>query len=147
MNREKIENVLFEMGVPAGINGFEYIADAIEYMDEHGEHVSVTKELYPAIAKKRNTVATRVERCIRHAFDTVRDDKGDYDLVEKYIGYMNCTNSSSLVMLYKRIKQDCDTERKPDAGNQKPAEVITVDQIRKIAREEITTFWDTVSRS
>lgn len=147
MNREKIENVLFKMGIPAGIRGFEYIADAIEYMDEHSECVSVTKELYPEIAKKRNTVATRVERCIRHAFDTVRSGKGDYDLVEKYIGYMNCTNSSSLVMLYKRIKQDCDTERKPDAGNQKQTEAITADQIRKIVREEITAFFTIASKA
>lgn len=134
------------MGVPAGINGFEYIADAIEYMDEHGEHVSVTKELYPAIAKKKNTVATRVERCIRHAFDTARNGKGDYDLVEKYIGYMNCTNSSSLVMLYKRIKQNCDDGRKSDSGNQKPAEEITVDQIRNIVREEIAAFFAVKSK-
>lgn len=52
MNRAKIEDVLLEMGVPAGIKGFNCIADAIEYIDEHGTEISVTKELYPSIAKR-----------------------------------------------------------------------------------------------
>lgn len=52
MNRTKIENVLMDMGVPAGIKGFNYIADAVEILDEHKGDISVTKELYPSIAKK-----------------------------------------------------------------------------------------------
>lgn len=108
MNRAKIEDTLLAMGVPAGIKGFNYIADAIEIFDERGTNISITKELYPAIAEKNNTTPSKVERAIRHAFEVARSPKGNYDVVEKYIGFMNCENSSSLVMLYKRIKQDCE---------------------------------------
>lgn len=54
MNKTKIENVLIDMGVPAGIKGFNFIADAIEFIDGHKGDISVTKELYPAIAKKKH---------------------------------------------------------------------------------------------
>lgn len=114
MNRTKIENVLIDMGVPAGIKGFNFIADAVEYIDEHKGDISVTKELYPAIAKKRSTTASRVERAIRHAFEIARSEKGDCKTVEKYIGFMNCSNFPSLVMLHKRIKQECEPE--PQSG-------------------------------
>lgn len=107
MSRSKIEDLLLTMGVPAGIKGFNYIADAIEIFDEKGTDISITKELYPTIAKKNNTTPSRAERAIRHAFEVARSPKGNYDVVEKYIGFMNCENSSSLVMLYKRIKQEC----------------------------------------
>lgn len=53
MDRTKIENVLMDMGTPAGNKGFCYIADAVEYIDEHGQDISVTRELYPEIAKKK----------------------------------------------------------------------------------------------
>lgn len=99
-----------DMGVPAGIKGFNYIADAIELIDGHKGDISVTKELYPAIAKERSATASRVERAIRHAFDIARSEKGDYKIVEKYIGFMDCTNFNSLVMLHKRIKQECEPE-------------------------------------
>lgn len=106
MNRAKIEDTLLVMGVPAGIKGFTYIADAIEIFDERGTNISMTKELYPAIAEKRNTIPSRAERAIRHAFEIARSCKGDYECVEYYIGFKNCENSSSLKMLYKRIKED-----------------------------------------
>lgn len=110
MNRTKIENVLIDMGIPASIKGFRCIADAVEYIDEHGEEIRVTKELYPDIAKKQRTTAARVERAIRHALEIARSEKGDYKTVEKYIGFMDCTNFNSLVMLHKRIKQECEPE-------------------------------------
>lgn len=53
MDRVKIENVLFDMGVPAGIKGFTYIVDAVEYINKNpSETIHFTKELYPEIAKK-----------------------------------------------------------------------------------------------
>lgn len=105
MNRTKIEDTLLSMGVPAGIKGFNYIADAVEIFDERGTNISITKELYPAIAKKNNTTPSRVERAIRHAFEVVRS-KGSTDAVNKYIGNVNCNNSSSLKQLHMMLKRE-----------------------------------------
>lgn len=106
MNRAKIEDALLAMGVPAGIKGFTYIADAIQIFDERGTDIQITKELYPAIAKKNNTTPSRVERAIRHAFTIARDCRGKYEIVEHYIGFANCKNSSSLKQLHIMLKRE-----------------------------------------
>lgn len=105
MNRAKIEDVLLAMGVPAGILGFGYIADAVEIFDERGTNIGITKELYPAIAKKNNTTPSRVERAIRHAFEVVRSIENS-EAVNKYIGMVNCNNSSSLKQLHMMLKRE-----------------------------------------
>lgn len=105
MNRAKIEDVLLAMGVPAGIKGFNYIADAIEIFDERGTNIKITKELYLAVAKKNETTPSRVERVIRHAFEVVRY-KGNKEAVNKYIGNVNCNNSSSLKQLRMMLKRE-----------------------------------------
>lgn len=106
MNRAKIEDTLLAMGVPAGIKGFTYIADAIQIFDERGTNISITKELYPAIAKKNSTTPSRVERAIRHAFEVSRGQRGNLEVVEKYIGFTNCENSSSLKQLHMILKRE-----------------------------------------
>lgn len=144
MNRSKIEDVLLAMGVPAAIKGFIYIADAIEMLGERGTHISITKELYPAIAKKNNTTPSRVERAIRHAFEVTRRDRGDCEAVEKYIGFVNCENSSSLVMLYKRIQQECEKGRKETIVEKMISPEVVTDMIapgfREIIRQELRMF-------
>lgn len=85
MNREKIEDTLLAMGVPAGIKGFNYIADAMQIFDERGTDISITKELYPAIAERNNTTPSRTERAIRHAFGIVRGHKGNTEIVENIL--------------------------------------------------------------
>lgn len=151
MNRAKIEDTLLEMGVPAGIKGFNYIADAIEIFDERGTDISITKELYPAIAKKNNTTPSRTERAIRHAFDVARSPKGNYDVVEKYIGFMNCENSSSLVMLYKRIKQECEGAEKKEHveedSKKEKEDSVTAIEIREIIRQELRMFLNELRKS
>lgn len=106
MNRAKIEDALLAMGVPAGIKGFNYIVDAVEIFDEIGTNISITKELYPAIAEKNNTTPSRVERAIRNAFSISRSRNGDPEIVEKYIGFTNCNNSSSLKQLHMMLKRE-----------------------------------------
>lgn len=137
MNRAKIEDVLLAIGVPAGILGFNYIADAVECIDEHGNEISITKHLYPTIAKKNNTAPSKVERAIRHAFEVARSRKGNYEVVEKYIGFVNCKNSSSLAMLHKRIKNECEPEELIAKEN-----AITEQKIREIVRQELRMFLD-----
>ncbi len=106
MNRAKIEDALLAMGVPAGIKGFNYIADAIQIFDERGTNISITKELYPAIAKKNRATPTSVERAIQHAFEVSRSQRGNPEVVEKYIGFINCENSNSLKQLYMMLKRE-----------------------------------------
>lgn len=64
--KKRIVNLLDELGVPYGIGGRNYIADSVEYLMMHKE-VSITKELYPFIAKKWNIIPSKVERAIRYA--------------------------------------------------------------------------------
>lgn len=146
MNREKIEDTLLAMGVPAGIKGFNYIADAIQIFDERGTDIQITKELYPAIAKKNNTTPSRAERAIRHAFEVVRSHKGKPEVVEKYICFTNCNNSSSLKTLYIRIKQDCkeaeEKESVKETTKHETGTPITALEIREIIRQESRMFLD-----
>ena len=105
MNREKIEDTLLAMGVPAGIKGFNYIVDAIQIFCERGTDISITKELYPEIAKKNKTTRPGAERAIRHALEVTRK-RGDSEAVNKYIGIVNRNNSSSLKQLHMMLKRE-----------------------------------------
>lgn len=144
MSRAKIEDTLLTMGVPAGIKGFNYIADAVEIFDERGTNISITKELYPAIAEKNDTTPSRVERAIRHAFECVRSYRGNPEVINHYIGMDNCENSSSLKMLYIRIKQECGESDKKECVEEIPKQeneiAITSLEIREIIQQELRMF-------
>ena len=65
-----ITSIIKEIGVPAHIKGYAYLREAIQMVYHDIELLSsVTKILYPEIAKKFNTTASRVERAIRHAIE------------------------------------------------------------------------------
>ena len=65
-----VTNIIHEIGVPAHIKGYQYLRDAIILSVNDMEMLnSITKILYPTIAKKHQTTASRVERAIRHAID------------------------------------------------------------------------------
>ena len=72
---------------------------------------AVTKELYPSIAKKYNTTASRVERAIRHAIE-VSWNRGDYDLMEEIFGHSvdydraKPTNSEFIATLADKLRMD-----------------------------------------
>lgn len=144
MNRAKIEDALLAMGVPAGIKGFAYITDAIQIFDERGTNIQITKELYPAIAKKNNTTPSRAERAIRHAFGRVRSYRGNPDVIDHYIGMDNCENSSSLKTLYIRIEQECREPEKKECVEENAKKEnetsITALEIREIIRQELRMF-------
>lgn len=106
MNRAKIEDVLLAIGIPAGTKGFIYIADAVEIINKRGVNIGITKELYPSVAKRNKTTWTRVERNIRHAFETARNLRSNYEIVDHYIGFSNCKNSASLKQLYMMLKRE-----------------------------------------
>ena len=63
-----VTSIIHEIGVPAHIKGYQYLREAIVMTVENMEVINaVTKVLYPEVAKRFNTTASRVERAIRHA--------------------------------------------------------------------------------
>ena len=66
----EITDILHEVGVPAHIKGYLYLREAITMVYHDLEILgSITKVLYPDVAKKFNTTSSRVERAIRHAIE------------------------------------------------------------------------------
>lgn len=105
-NRDDIVDILLKVGIPAGVKGFTYIYDAMIFFDtdtyyQDGKICS----LYSAIAKKHGTTASRVERAMRHAFETAIT-RGDPTIVEHYLDLVNTQNSNLLRTLYLRISQE-----------------------------------------
>ena len=65
-----VTNIIHEIGVPAHIKGYQYLRDAIMMSVNDNEMLnSITKLLYPSIAKRHKTTPSRVERAIRHAIE------------------------------------------------------------------------------
>lgn len=82
-----ITSIIHEIGVPAHIKGYLYLREAISMVYNDIELLgSITKVLYPDIAKKYNTTASRVERAIRHAIE-VAWSRGNIDSISSLFGY------------------------------------------------------------
>lgn len=112
----QVTAIIHEIGVPAHIKGYQYLREAIGLAVADMEVINaVTKVLYPAVAKKFGTTASRVERAIRHAIE-VAWDRGDLETLQKYFGYTvsnakgKPTNSEFIAMIADRISLDRDPE-------------------------------------
>ena len=82
-----VTEIIHQIGIPAHIKGYHYLREAILLSLEDEEMLeSVTKLLYPTVAKRFNTTASRVERAIRHAIETAWD-RGDLDTIQNLFGY------------------------------------------------------------
>ena len=106
----KVTQVLHEIGVPAHIKGYHYLRDSIMMSVEKPDIINaVTKQLYPAVAKKYATTPSRVERAIRHAIE-VAWDRGSVDVLNSYFGYTihndrgKPTNSEFIAMISDRLR-------------------------------------------
>lgn len=106
----QITNIIHEIGVPAHIKGYIYLREAIGMVIENIDLLSaVTKELYPSIAKKYNTTASRVERAIRHAIE-VAWGRGKVDTINALFGYTinnekgKPTNSEFIAMIADKLR-------------------------------------------
>ena len=106
----EITNIIHEIGVPAHIKGYMYLREAITMVVNDMELLSaVTKELYPSIAKKYNTTASRVERAIRHAIE-VAWGRGQVDAINKLFGYTihtekgKPTNSELIAIIADKLR-------------------------------------------
>lgn len=107
-----ITEIIHQVGVPAHIKGYHYLRDAILMsVKDTGMINSVTKILYPTVAKKHQTTSSRVERAIRHAIE-VAWDRGDIDTLDSYFGYTvqntkgKPTNSEFIAMISDKIRLD-----------------------------------------
>ncbi|MVB10423.1 Stage 0 sporulation protein A [Caprobacter fermentans] len=106
----QVTEILHQIGVPAHIKGYHYLRDSIIMAIETPDIINaVTKQLYPSVAKKYSTTASRVERAIRHAIE-VAWDRGDVDILNSYFGYTihntrgKPTNSEFIAMISDRLR-------------------------------------------
>lgn len=105
-----ISDIMRQIGVPAHIKGYLYLREsiALSIKDPDLMH-SVTKVLYPTVAKNNKTTASRVERAIRHAIE-VAWDRGDVDVLSSYFGYTiqnsrgKPTNSEFIAMISDKLR-------------------------------------------
>ena len=105
-----ITEIIHQIGVPAHIKGYHYLREAIILSIKNSDIInSVTKLLYPTVAKKHNTTASRVERAIRHAIE-VAWDRGNIDVLDSYFGYTiqnergKPTNSEFIAMISDKLR-------------------------------------------
>ena len=106
----QVTEILHQIGVPAHIKGYHYLRDSIIMAIETPDIINaVTKQLYPSVAKRYDTTASRVERAIRHAIE-VAWDRGDVDILNSYFGYTihntrgKPTNSEFIAMISDRLR-------------------------------------------
>ena len=104
-----VTEIIHQIGVPAHIKGYHYLREAIILSVRNSEMIdSVTKLLYPMVAKKFSTTASRVERAIRHAIE-VAWDRGNIDVLDSYFGYTiqnergKPTNSEFIAMISDKL--------------------------------------------
>lgn len=105
-----VTNIIHEIGVPAHIKGYQYLRDAIILSVDDMEMLnSITKILYPTIAKRHQTTPSRVERAIRHAIE-VAWSRGKMDTIDALFGYTvstgkgKPTNSEFIALIADKIR-------------------------------------------
>ena len=106
----QVTQIIHQIGVPAHIKGYQYLRTAILLTVQDNDIInSVTKVLYPSVAKKYSTTTSRVERAIRHAIE-VAWDRGDVDTLNSYFGYTiqnnrgKPTNSEFIAMIADNLR-------------------------------------------
>ncbi len=106
----QVTKVIHQIGVPAHIKGYQYLRTAIMMTIEDNDIInSVTKILYPSVAKRYSTTSSRVERAIRHAIE-VAWDRGDVETLNSYFGYTiqnnrgKPTNSEFIAMIADNLR-------------------------------------------
>lgn len=107
-----ITRIMLDIGVPAHLKGYHYLRDAIMLSGKDMEAVSsVTKLLYPAVAKRFKTTDQKVERAIRNAIE-VSWERGNEDTFEDLFGYSATTgktrptNSEYIARIADKVRLD-----------------------------------------
>lgn len=107
-----VTEIIHQVGIPAHIKGYHYLRTAIMLSVNNDEMInSITKVLYPTVAKQYQTTSSRVERAIRHAIE-IAWDRGDIDVLTSIFSYTvhiskgKPTNSEFIALIadYLRLK-------------------------------------------
>lgn len=106
---EKISNIFISIGIPPHIKGYNYLREGIKMAVEDPEVINnITKVLYPRVAEKYSTSASKVERAIRHAIE-VAWNRGRIDVINSifgarvYIGSEKPTNSEFIALVADKL--------------------------------------------
>ncbi len=90
---EKISNIFITVGIPAHIKGYQFLREAIKMAIDNPEVInSITKKLYPSIAERFDTSASKVERAIRHAIE-VAWNRGKIENINALFGIRVYSNN------------------------------------------------------
>ena len=107
---QDVTDMIHEIGVPAHIKGYQYLREAIMMsVEDPGMISSITKILYPTIAKRFQTTPSRVERAIRHAIE-VAWSRGRMETLDSLFGYTidtgkgKPTNSEFIALIADKIR-------------------------------------------
>lgn len=102
-----------ELGVPAHLKGYRYLRDAILLVIDQAELLgSITKGLYPRIARLYSSTPSRVERSIRHAIELTWT-RGNQEALREIFGQSKLrdrgkpTNSEFIAMVADRLRRNC----------------------------------------
>lgn len=107
--QEEIARSLRELGAPVHVKGYVYIKSALEILLQKPEALEgITKDLYPTIARMHTTTASRVERAIRHAIESIYD-RNDPDTLNNQLGPSHwskgkLTNSEFLAVMAEKLR-------------------------------------------
>ena len=114
----EVTEVIHDVGIPAHIKGYHYLRDAIIMVIKEAEMLnSITKILYPTIAKSNQTTPSRVERAIRHAIE-VAWSRGNMDYINTLFSYTvstgkgKPTNSEFIALVADKIRLQCKNRQK-----------------------------------
>ena len=106
---EKISEIFMAIGIPPHIKGYSYLREGIKITIENPYIInSVTKQLYPTIAKAFSTSSSKVERAIRHAIE-VAWNRGRIDAINAifgsriYLGSEKPTNSEFIALVADKL--------------------------------------------
>lgn len=113
MERERyITDIMLDLGVPAHLRGYRYLRESVLMSMDDMELVgSVTKLLYPEIAKKFRVTDQKVERGIRNAIE-VSWERGNKETFQDIFGYSmedgrtRPTNSEYIARLADKVRLD-----------------------------------------
>ncbi|WP_203332991.1 sporulation transcription factor Spo0A [Planococcus beigongshangi] len=117
---DPVTAVVKEIGIPPHINGYIYLKEAVNLVLEDPNIIyKITKSLYPGIAAKFDTTATRVERSIRHAIELVWN-RVDIKVIAQTFGYSEeylknrPANSEFIAMMYETVQRNMENEQQDD---------------------------------
>lgn len=89
--KARIANTLLTVGIPANIKGYDFLSEAVRMVLERHDIINgITKKLYPVVAERYGTTASKVERAMRHAIG-VAWNRGRIEALDEAFGRGVCS--------------------------------------------------------